>query len=96
MTMTHYTPLEIQVIGTFSTAFNYSDPESEKEDNATVLEVKDVQLVTGLPLPVIKGVFSSLYEKGLLEQWDEPGAPYDGSSWVTPKGIDAHYTLKNI
>ena len=86
------TPLEEQVILAFEIAFNYPGrPESEKSDNATVIDVRDVSAKTGLDIKTVKGVFGSLYKKGILEDWNEPDMV--GVSFITNDGIDAYYQL---
>ena len=82
--MTNLTFLETTVIAAFNT--NYSNAEDEKADNASCGSVVQIAKTTGLTLPVVKGVFSSLVKKGLIFDYNE-----DSIFGLTDNGIDAHF-----
>lgn len=86
-----YTDLEMQVIKSFSVAFNYSNAEDEISDNATAISAIDIAAATGLNVRTVKGVMGSLHKKGLLIDW---GGDLNGNSAITEEGIEAHYSLK--
>jgi hypothetical protein len=92
--MNTYTEGEKLVIQSFKTCFNYHGyPETEKNDNATVISVKEAANFTGMPVDKVKGIFGSLYKKGILEGWDELVGGSGVDSHVTNKGIDVYYKL---
>lgn len=89
--MTTFTSLERIVITSFATAFNYSYPEAEKEDNATAINASDIVAQTQLDINTVKGVMGSLTKKGLLEEWGDDHML--GESNITDEGIDAYYRM---
>lgn len=86
-----YTELETRVIKAMMVAFNYRNPENEKDDNATATNAKELAVATRLPVDTVKGIMGSLTKKGLMENWMEPGMEYD--THITAFGIDEFYRL---
>lgn len=88
----HLTENERRVIVTFSGAFNYDNAEDEKADNATCVTVEDCASLAGMKTETVKGIFGSLYKKGILQDWDEPDMY--GVSYIPDFGIDVYYFVK--
>jgi len=61
-----YTELELKVIGTFGSFMNYDTLEDNLSDNCTCVDAKAVAKLTGLDIKQVKGVLSSLEQKGLV------------------------------
>ena len=78
-------------------SLNYSDPELEKLDNTTCIDIDEVHIETGFTIPQIKGIFSSLSKKGLMYFDDEN---INGKNvvlnWLSEDGIDVVYLLKRL
>lgn len=91
--MIYFTDLEKQVIGAFDVAFNYDDAESEKSDNATAINARDIDKKTGMGINVAKGVMGSLVKKGLLQEF---GDDLPDNCSITDAGIDAYYLLQQV
>ena len=82
-----FTKLEISVIITLASTFNYDNAEAEKADNATGIYFKELCLDKN-DAKMMRGVVSSLIKNGILEEDDVNGETFFRG---TDKAIDLVY-----
>ena len=87
-----YTEMEMKVIKAIGSSLNYDTLEANIDDNATALEIKETAEITGLSTKQVRGIFSSLEQKGLmyLEEMNM-------GTWrimaITEEGLREYYRL---
>lgn len=82
-----FTELEKKVLVACHAFWNYGTAD-EKEDNAVVFTAEDIAEIIEAPVNTVKGVFGSLYKKGLFVDMGK-GCFGDIETGITEKGIDA-------
>ena len=91
--MTNLTELETKVLRNWYT--NYDDsPETEKQDNCTPMQARDIAAENKISVNSAKGVAGSLIKKGLIEIVEGDGFDTPDNFWLTNEGIDAVFEAR--